>query len=415
MASLRREPRGKSPFWYACITTPDKGQTQRSTGIKASERTRSEAMAIAERWERQAKQLAPALHLKNRDAILETFVTATQKAVSGEMTEATAREMLDRILEATGQNAVFTESVREFSGRWMNAQQVGLAKTSRIAYRHAIRLFVEHLGELADKPMRVVLPHHIETFRASRISTGRSAKTVDRDLKIVRAIFGTAIKQGQLTFDPTQTVSLVSRKRKSKEQQVSREIFTPSELDAILAAATGDWLTVTLFGRYTGARISDCAQMRWENVNLAEETIAYTDKKTGKDYLIPTHKRLQEHLLTLAGSDDPERPISPSLAGRGTGGDYGLSKLFQKIMQEACVDTMRVDAKSVQKIEGKKARTFTRRSFHSIRHSYNSELANAQVPQEVRRKLIGHSGDEMNDIYTHLEKRVFRQAIDTLS
>ena len=297
----------------------------------------------------------------------------------------------------------------------MNAQQVGLAKTSRIAYRHAIRLFVEHLGELADKPMRVVLPHHIETFRASRISTGRSAKTVDRDLKIVRAIFGTAIKQGQLTFDPTQTVSLVSRKRKSKEQQVSREIFTPSELDAILAAATGDWLTVTLFGRYTGARISDCAQMRWENVNLAEETIAYTDKKTGKDYLIPTHKRLQEHLLTLAGSDDPERPISPSLAGRGTGGDYGLSKLFQKIMQEACVDTMRVDAKSVQKIEGKKARTFTRRSFHSIRHSYNSELANAQVPQEVRRKLIGHSGDEMNDIYTHLEKRVFRQAIDTLS
>ena len=44
MASLRKDPRGKSPFWYACITIPGKGQTQRSTGIKASERTRAEAM-----------------------------------------------------------------------------------------------------------------------------------------------------------------------------------------------------------------------------------------------------------------------------------------------------------------------------------------------------------------------------------
>ncbi len=415
MASLRREPRGKSPFWYACITVPDKGQTQRSTGIKASERTRSEAMAIAERWERQAKQLAPALHLKNRDAVLETFVTATQKAVSGEMTEATAREMLDRILESTGQNAVLTESVREFAERWMIAQQVGLAETSRIAYRHAIRLFVEHLGELADKPMRAVLPSHIETFRASRIVTGRAAKTVDRDLKVVRAIFGAAVRQGQLTFDPTQTVSLVSRKRKSKEQQVSREIFTSTELDAILSAAKGDWLTVTLFGRYTGAHMGDCVQMRWENVNLEDEVIAYADRKTGKDYVIPTHRRLQQHLLTLAGDKRPDRPLSSSLAGRKTGGINGLSKQFQNIMDQAGVDSMRVNTKSVQKVEGKKARTFTRRSFHSLRHTYNSELANADVPQEVRRKLVGHMDNEINDIYTHLEKRVFRAAINTLT
>ena len=415
MASLRREPRGKSPYWYACITIPDKGQPQRSTGIKANERTRSEAMAVAERWERQAKQLAPALHLKNRDAVLETFVTATQKAVSGEMTEATVREMLDRILEATGQNAVLTESVREFSERWMNAQQVGLAETSRIAYRHAIRLFVDHLGGLADKPMRVVMPSHIEAFRASRIATGRAAKTVDRDLKVVRAVFGAAIKQGQLTFDPTQTVSLVSRKRKSKEQQVSREIFTCVELDAILSAAQGDWLTATLFGRYTGARMGDCVQMRWENVNLKDEVITYTDKKTGKDYIIPTHKRLQKHLLTLAGDHRSEQLLSPSLAGKKTGGVNGLSKQFQSVMVRAGVDAMRVDTKSVQKVEGKRSRTFTRRSFHSLRHTYNSELANADVPQEIRRKLVGHMDNEINDIYTHLEKRVFRAAINTLA
>ena len=121
MASLREDPRGFSKYWYACITVPGKGQTQRCTKVVATERNRSEAMAIAERWEREAKHLGPALHLENRDAVLEAFVSATQKAVAGEMTEATAREMLSRILEVTGQNAIKSESARSFAERWLKA------------------------------------------------------------------------------------------------------------------------------------------------------------------------------------------------------------------------------------------------------------------------------------------------------
>ncbi len=99
-------------------------------------------MAIAERSERQAKQLGPAVHLHQRHAVLETFVTATQKAMAGELTETTAREMLDRILEATGQNPISKESTREFSARWLAARRVELSATSKIAYEHAIRLFL---------------------------------------------------------------------------------------------------------------------------------------------------------------------------------------------------------------------------------------------------------------------------------
>ena len=202
MASLRKDPRGFSAYWYACITIPGKGQTQRCTKVKAVERNRGEAMAIAERWEREAKHLAPALHLQNREAVLETFVTATQKAVAGEMTEATAREMLDRILEATGQNAVQTESVRDFAERWFKARQGELSSTSQLAYQHAIRLFLEHLGAMADKPLSAVTTKWIETFKASRVAAGLAAKTVDRDLKVVRAVFSAGVKQGHLSFDP---------------------------------------------------------------------------------------------------------------------------------------------------------------------------------------------------------------------
>ena len=415
MASLRRDPRGFSQYWYACISVPGKGQTQRSTRIKATERNRNEAMAVAERWEREAKHLGAALHLENRDAVLETFVTATQKAVTGEMTEATAREMLDRILEATGQTAIQTETTRAFSERWLKAQNIGLAASSKLSYALAVRLFLEHLGSVADKPLRSVLPKHIEIFKAARIETAVSAKTVDRDLKVIRSIFRAGVKQGHLSFDPSQTVSLVSRKNKADAQTNTRETFRSDELDAILDAAQGDWRTAIFVARYTGARMGDCVKMRWSNFDLAADIIRYVDEKTGKNYAVPIHKRLREHLASVPGRDHPTKSLCPSLAGKSTGGCNGLSKQFQAIMAKAGVEAKRVESKVLHKAEGKKARTMARRSFHSIRHSYNTELANADVPQEIRRKLVGHADDATNDLYTHADISVFRAAINKLS
>ena len=121
MASLRKDPRGFSKYWYACITIPGKGQTQRCTKILATERNRGEAIIIAERWERAAKTLGSAIHMENPAAIFETFVTAMQKAAVNEMTEADARNILDRILESTGQGAIKNESARVFSERWLTA------------------------------------------------------------------------------------------------------------------------------------------------------------------------------------------------------------------------------------------------------------------------------------------------------
>jgi integrase len=50
-------------------------------------------------------------------------------------------------------------------------------------------------------------------------------------------------------------------------------------------------------------------------------------------------------------------------------------------------------------------------SFHSLRHSFNSAMANAGVAQEIRQKLTGHASAEMNAIYTHHELAPLRAAI----
>jgi integrase len=70
-------------------------------------------------------------------------------------------------------------------------------------------------------------------------------------------------------------------------------------------------------------------------------------------------------------------------------------------------------------IEGKRTqtsggRTLSSLSFHSLRHSFNSAMANAGVSQEIRQKLTGHSSAEMNKLYTHHELEPLRTAISKL-
>ena len=61
-----------------------------------------------------------------------------------------------------------------------------------------------------------------------------------------------------------------------------------------------------------------------------------------------------------------------------------------------------------------KGRTVRTLSFHSLRHSFNSAMANAGVSQEIRMKLTGHMSVEMNTGYTHHEIEPLRAAINII-
>ena len=61
-----------------------------------------------------------------------------------------------------------------------------------------------------------------------------------------------------------------------------------------------------------------------------------------------------------------------------------------------------------------KGRVTSKLSFHSLRHGFNSAMANQGVAQEIRQKLIGHSSPEMNKVYTHHELETLRDAVKVI-
>ena len=122
--------------------------------------------------------------------------------------------------------------------------------------------------------------------------------------------------------------------------------------------------------------------------------IVYHQQKTAKKVIVPMHYHVIEHLnyLSQFGADGY---LCPTLANKGPGGKHGLSESFKRIVIKAGIDPMVVQGQGIRK--------FTKRTFHSLRHSFNSALANAGVAEEVRMKLTGHSSRAMNTQYTHLQ------------
>ena len=110
--------------------------------------------------------------------------------------------------------------------------------------------------------------------------------------------------------------------------------------------------------------------------------------------------------MTLATSDKAEKFVTPEMAAKGPGGRHGLSEGFKRIARAAGVD--------IQTVEGYGIRKISRRTFHALRHSATSAMANAGIPEEIRMKVIGHSSKNIHRGYTHHEHQILKSAIETI-
>src|SRR5260221_12746909 len=62
-----------------------------------------------------------------------------------------------------------------------------------------------------------------------------------------------------------------------------------------------------------------------------------------------------------------------------------------------------------------KGRRFKALGFNNLRDSFISRLANAEVPADVRKQLVGHSSDDIHRRYVHLDLSLQTKAIAGLS
>jgi integrase len=369
MASLHRDPHGRSPFWYVAYTLPDGRRAFKST---------------KQRDRKKAQEIARALG------------KATDQARSGELTEARVRRLLDDVLESVGEGPVRSVRVRAFAATWLANKQPVVKPSVLRLYRRALERFCDSLGAKADKPLASVVPADIAAFQAAR-TREVSGGTALLDLKTIRSVLDNARRQGLIPSNPAEAIDLpVNRPN-------TREVFTPGELRSLLSAASSEWRTLILCGYYLGGRLGDMSRLCWEDLDLTASVIRFTQGKTSRTIEIPLHPELESHLLTIAS--DQGGYLCPTLSQTRLNGHTGLSNQFAGLMESAGCSREQVQSTK---------NTFARKSFHSLRHSFTSALANAGVSPELRMKLTGHLSKGVHAKYSHIELEPLRQAVNSL-
>ena len=325
---------------------------------------------------------------------------AERIAKAGTLTEQAVKKILSEILERTTGEPLHTYTVKDWVNEWLAGKKQTKSAGTAERYKQVTREFLESLGTRANLSLEAITPKDIRSYQDSALSAGKSPKTVNNGVMIVSVVFNAALRQGYITTNPCRALESLP------VEKTERGTFTSDQVAKLVSAAEGDWKGAILFAYYTGARLRDVANMRWTEIDLERRLITFTPSKTKTKVAIPLHPELELHLMKSPGIG--KALLFPNLAGHNTGGVSGLSGKFSTIMVRAGI----VGAvKNKTRGKGRTVRTLT---FHSLRHSFNSAMANAGVSQEVRQKLTGHASPEMNKLYTHHELEPLRAAIATL-
>ena len=273
-------------------------------------------------------------------------------------------------------------------------------------YKQITEEFISLLDERSAYDLKAVTTADVQAFVDRDTELGRSGTTIVLNAKILRAAFNHAVRLCFIERNPAAGVQLPDA---ISEQ---REAFTEAEVETLLTHAKGtDWETAIMLAAFAGLRLGDAAKFTWEAVDFVKEQLRFVPEKTsrkGRELEIPIADRLLPHLDKLASNSSAKRSpfVCPKIARREIGGRAGLSTEFQTLMKAANVDSKRTTAK-----DGR-VRKFSSKTFHSLRHTYITRMANAGVPPDVRARVAGHANSKETDRYSHLDSAVLRNAVN---
>jgi len=449
-----------SPYWIAAFDVPQPdGKIRRLK--KTTKRTkRSEAMTEAIRMEELARQTDSSTEV-NADRAYALLSEAATAAAKGELSEARARQLIARLCEVSTGEVLKFYTVRSWAADWLAVKATTGKPATMARYRAHIGAFLAWLGVRADGKLETITKADVRAFRdairagwsedktaapgkrdrrkastpmrgkhAKASGNHRTAKTANHYAVDVAGLFRAAMREGLLLASPCAALE-----RLPEDDSTEREVFTVAEIGRLVGTAGGtawqaaialeivpddearnawgaDWQGMILVGFYAGARLGDCKNLTWGNVNLTRKELSFIPAKTSrkkKRLEVPLHPRLVAWLKLRAEDAAKAAPLFPSLSGTAIGGRHGLSSQFIAIMEHAEIDRRNVR-------EGTKGgqRAQHARSFHALRHSLTSTLANADVSEEIRRRIVGHESAAVHSGYTHHERETLARAVEKM-
>lgn len=394
--------RKNSPFWQARYKLADGTPTWKTTGLTKKREAQDLAKQLeAEQIKLRNKNSSQEAEVQN---LISNYVTDQNK--KGFKPEA-ATKLITEIYAISSGKELKIPTLRRFLNQWLIDKKPHIKRSTYQTYVDAIATISRLYGGIGDKKLTYLeeedLKHIQDKLIEDRNKKGTTFRTLNYKMNVLIRALKVAKKKKLIPDQIWETIEPLP-----EIDSKLKVPFTLDEIHRLLREATGDWKGMILLGAETGLRISNIAKLKWGNIDLESRCIKV---KMVKQFFGTKIKQTKILKFTIRDS------LMNCLKFLGTNNKgyvfQGVAKLhkdsrtkiFERIMKNAKLDkAIYLDDYEV----------YGFRSFNSLRHYFTSACANNNISQDVRKKYTGHSTDQANDIYTHLDPEVMRKELESL-
>jgi integrase/recombinase XerD len=265
------------------------------------------------------------------------------------------------------------------------------------AYARDLAGLRKHIDSQGIKKPQDIRTVHISRWLRGLSLRGLSPNSQARALSAIRQYFSFLVKEGRLPTSPVQDVH-GPRRRRSLPLVPSRQ-----QMGRLVSAPKGDnprrlrdrAMLELLYA--SGLRATELCQLRSDEIHMTLGIVRPTGKG-GKERVVPMgapaqaalHKYLSDgrrHLLKGCASHfvfigNKSKPLSR----------MGLFKIVRRYALEAGIE---------QSL-----------SPHKFRHAFATHLLQGGADLRSVQEMLGHADISTTEIYTHVDERALRQAVD---
>jgi len=282
-----------------------------------------------------------------------------------------------------GHNKTFKQLMEKF----MQEHAPTVSENTQNAYK----CYLKNLSSFFDNPgLMSITPRLVAEYKVHRRVKGASPSTINRELYMLSKAFNLAVNEwGWVKENP------VSKVQKEKENNEVDRWLTEDEERRLLGASP-QWLReIIVFALNTGLRQDELLSLEWSRVNLFRRTILIQITKNGKPKTLPLNrialdilkKKAEEKVLSIKND-----LVFVSNAGTKIN-KRNLIRAFILALKRAMV------------------KDFT---FHCLRHTFATRLAQNGVDIYKIAKLLGHKDLKMTQRYSHHCPDSLRSGVEVL-
>ena len=241
-----------------------------------------------------------------------------------------------------------------------------------------------------------IKPADLENYQAKRKREGLADATIDQEIGTAKTMIFKAFDNDIVSGDTLKSFKVV-KKLLRRSANARDRVLSPEEFKSLVAAAPKHLQGILATGYYTGMREGEILGLTRDKVDLKRRIIrleaADTKDKEPRD--IPIVDELYDVLNAIPRAIHDQHVF---------------------LFKGKPITDIRTGLRKACKKAGIAYGRFVKDGFvfHDLRHTFNTNMRKAGVPESVIMQLTGHSTREMFDRYNTVDTEDTRRAIDQL-